>query len=388
VRHPIRTAVLGGAVLLAAAGCTAATGDGTAAQEETLDVSLAELVNESARIESELDAAENRIIRACLEAQGFTAHDEEELHTPEPLELESLSGDYYPHEASFPDPDAAAEVGFGQWAQSEEALESGEAAEYEEDHGEWVEDPDPVDNTAFAALPEDERRAWYVAYVGEEKAPGYEWKFTSDGEMMEDPGPVTVDDEDMDAQFAKPGGCELEMIESLYGEPVLVESERDEEGFDRWVYRPANPVHDSGAWTGIETAYAEAVTDAQTAFTDCLAERGHPGWEFTESGGLPVWEYFAPLYLDEDLLEGSDTGVEAPPLPAGLPDDYEGRRAYEITVAVDFTECDAETGYTAASVAAYDQAHIDAYTEIEDDLYAWQTEMNDALVRAQEVIEG
>jgi hypothetical protein len=377
-----------GAVLLTAACTSSGDGDGANPSEETLDVSLAELVNESARIEAELDAAENRIIRDCLETQGFTVHDEEELHSPEPLVLDGIADDHYPHEATFPDPETAAEVGFGMWAQSEEALESGEATEYEEEHGEWTEETDQVDNSAFASLPEDEQRAWYVAYVGEEKAEGYAWKLTSDGDMLEESGPVTFSDDEADALAAKPGGCELEMIETLYGEPRLIEPETDEAGFDRWVYRPANPVQESGVFNDVETAYAEAMTEPQAAFTDCLAERDLPGWEFTAQGSLPVWEYFAPLYLDEDLLEESDTGVEAPPLPADLPEDYEDRKAFEIAVAVDFVECDAETGFTDASAQAYEQAHIDAYTAIEDDLYAWQSEMNDALVRAQEVIGG
>ncbi|GAA1668209.1 hypothetical protein GCM10009830_12520 [Glycomyces endophyticus] len=384
MRQPFRTVVIGAGLLLAG-GCTAAAGDGDEARDESLDVSLAELVNESARIESDLDAAENRIIRACLESEGFTAHDEEELATPEPVELDSVSGGHYPHEASFPDPAAAAEVGFGMWAQSEEALESGEAEAYEQDHGEWVDEPEPADNSAFTALPEAERRAWYVAYVGEEKALGFEWKFTSDGGVQE--GPVTVDRDAMDARFAAPGGCELQMIEAVYGEPRLVEAD-GEDGFDRWEYRPANPVHESDAWKGVDLAYADAMAGAQAAFTGCLAERGLPGWEFTEAGGLPVWEYFAPLYLDESILQGSDTGAEAPPLPDDVPDDYEDRKAYEIGVAVDFVECDAETGFTEESVRAYDQAHVDAYTAVEDDLYAWQSAMNDALVRAQEVIGG
>jgi hypothetical protein len=384
--HPFRTAVLGGALLLAA-GCTADDAPGQDPQtDQAVEVDLVDLLNESARIEADLDAAENRIIRACLETQGFTAHDEEEMATPDPLELEDLAGGVYPHDASFPDPEGAAEYGFGVWAESEEAMESGEAEDYQQTEGEWVDAPDPVDNAAFLALPEDERRAWYVAYVGEEKAAGYNWKFTSDGDELS--GAVLFSDDEMDALHAEPGGCELAMIEAVYGEPELIEPEHEDEGFDRWVYRPENPVHGADVLATVETAYAEAMVDAQAAFVGCLAERGHPGWEFTESGGLPVWEYFAPLYMDEELLEESDTGAEAPVLPADLPDDYEGRRAYETAVAVDFTECDAETGYTETSTKTYDAAHVDLYTTIEQDLFAWQEEMREALERAQEVIGG
>lgn len=382
--NPLKVAgVLGSAfVMLAAAACTEKPEEdgGTGG---TVEVDLVDMLNESARLESDLGEAEKRIIRNCLEEAGFTVHDEQELFTPEPLELDQLAADYYPHESYLPDAEEAAQYGFGMWTEADEAWDSGEAEEYLESEETAVEDSAEIDNSGFEALSMDDRKAWYTAYVGAEKAEAFEEMLTPGGVQ----GAVTFEAGE-DPFAAEPGGCEREMIESLYGEPERVE--HTEEGSDiaqvRWLYRPENPSRGGTLLEEVDIAYAESMVAPQDAFVTCLDERGLIGWEFTEWGSLPISEYFVPLYREGEEEFGSDTDVELPDPPADLPPSYEGKKAFEIEVAVDFTECDAEVGFSDASVAAYDEAYTSAYLALEEPTYAWQEEMREAITRAQELI--
>lgn len=415
----------GGATVLAlTAGC-GMLGIGGGEDAKSDEERLIQMLNESRRIESELMAAEFRIVQNCLEEQGHTVHEPWAMQTYEEPEQDSLTYGYAHEEFLLP-AEEAKEWGFGQWANSMEGSEDPASEEYytaqeekwEEEEGEWEE----PDTTAWDALTPEEQYDWYVAYQGEEYAESsYGTREEYAGSMeeeaayeelseeelaaleeeaaAEDEGEIIVEEE-MGWEEPKPGGCQLEMIEALYGEPRLVESEwEDEEGetyTDKyWEYRPENPTYgdEETMWEDIEAEYATAMSDLQIEFTDCIAGRGYEGWEFTEYNSMPIWEFFGTLYYqnaseeEQEMMMGGDSDTEVPPIPEAAGSTYEEWKAYEIQLAVDFSECGEEIGYADASEKAYDEAHIKAYTAVEEDVYAWQEEMNDAIAKAQELIE-
>jgi hypothetical protein len=415
----------GGATVLAlTAGC-GMLGIGGGEDAKSDEERLIQMLNESRRIESELMAAEFRIVQNCLEEQGHTVHEPWAMQTYEEPEQDSLTYGYAHEEFLLP-AEEAKEWGFGQWANSMEGSEDPASEEYytaqeekwEEEEGEWEE----PDTTAWDALTPEEQYDWYVAYQGEEYAESsYGTREEYAGSMeeeaayeelseeelaaleeeaaAEDEGEIIVEEE-MGWEEPKPGGCQLEMIEALYGEPRLVESEwEDEEGetyTDKyWEYRPENPTYgdEETMWEDIEAEYAAAMSDLQIEFTDCIAGRGYEGWEFTEYNSMPIWEFFGTLYYqnaseeEQEMMMGGDSDTEVPPIPEAAGSTYEEWKAYEIQLAVDFSECGEEIGYADASEKAYDEAHIKAYTAVEEDVYAWQEEMNEAIAKAQELIE-
>ncbi|GAA2129388.1 hypothetical protein [Glycomyces algeriensis] len=417
---------LGGATVLAlTAGC-GMLGIGGGEDDQSDEDRLLSILNESNRIESELVTAEHRIVQNCLEEAGFTVHEPYSFQAWEAYEQESLSGGY-PHEEFLVDAEEAAEFGFGAWADSAEAQENGEAEEYwtlqeekwaeEEGEDAWVE----PDTTEWDALDPGDQYDWYVAYQGveytedmngtrdqyismmsEEELTEEEYEALEEGaaeeEVVEDEGEIIVEEEEY--VEPKPDGCQLEMIEALYGEPTLVEETYEEEGgggsYSYWTYRPENPTYGSGEedtmYDDISADYAAAIGDLQGEYLDCITERGYADFEFDEYGSLPVRMWLNEIYYDgvpedERMMSYGDDGTELPALPDDMPADYEAKKAFEIQMAVDFGECGEETGYAAASEKAYDEANVKAYTAVEDDLYAWQQDMQDALTKAQEMLD-
>lgn len=385
--------LIGAAALAATAACTEAGGDVPEAsgESEAVDAAgLLEMANENVRLAKELEAAEDRVVAECLEAQGFEVHDQRELGQNEPYELASLV-DMYPTVEFLPEADIAAEWGFGWWAQTAEMFDSEETQEY---YAEAFPDPfadEPVfDNSEFESLPDDERRAWSVAFQGEEATAALEYT----GEPTEE----DVSSEDGSLDFGdgetpsapKPGGCQLEMITALYGEPKQVELDLDG-GYLVWEWRPEQPVVD---YEAIEAEYAGRMTEAEAGFLSCIDEAGYPGWEFDESGRLAMLDYSAMLYTGEPFDSGAppgeeppvDTSPPAPDLPDDVPDDFEGKRAYEVDMAVAFAACGDDTGYREAATSTYDAVVAEQYAAIEVETYAWQDQIRDYTVKAQELI--
>jgi hypothetical protein len=420
---------LGGATVLAlTAGC-GMLGIGGEEDEKSAEDRLIAMLNESTRIEADLTSAEYRIVQNCLEEQGFTVHEPWAFQEWEAEEQETLSWGY-PHEEFMIDLDEAKEFGYGAWADSMEAQENGEAEEYwtaqeekweEEEGGEEYVEPDSTD---WDALTPEEQYDWYLAYQGEEyvessygtreeyasmmseeelseeDAAALEEEALEEEIVEEDEGEISVEEEE-DWVDPKPGGCQLEMIEALYGEPRMVEDTWEEEGGDGgsytyWEYRPENPTYadeeENSMYEDIDAEYAEAMIDLQGKYLDCVTERGYTGFEFTEYNSLPVRSYLYEIYYEgvpeeERMVSYGDSDEELPPLPEDMPADYEAKKAYEIQLAVDFTECGEEVGYADASEKAYDEANIKAYEAIEEDVYSWQQDMKDALTKAQEMLD-
>lgn len=388
--------VLAAAALAVTAACTASGGDGggTAgpdAEGEAVDAAgLLEMANENVRLAKELDAAEDRVIAECLEEQGFEVHDQRELGQNEPFEMRSLVS-RYPTQDFLPEADIAAEWGFGWWAETEEMFDSQETQDYYE-----AAFPDPFadepvfDNSAFESLPDDERRAWSVAYRGEEATAALEGSGEPTSGGSAEDGSLEFGDGETPSG-PKPGGCQLEMIEALYGEPQQVEIDLGS-GYLDWQWRPQEPAVD---YEAMEAAYAERTADAHGGFLDCVTEAGYPGWEFDDTGRLAMRDYSSMLYTGEPFDPGmgledapADTSPPVPDLPAGVPGDFEGKRAYEIDMAVAFADCGDTTGYREAADAAYDDVVAEHYAAIEVETYAWQDRIRELTVQAQELIAG
>ncbi|HEX2144355.1 MAG TPA: hypothetical protein VHG10_07600 [Glycomyces sp.] len=417
---------LGAATVLAlTAGC-GMLGIGGGDDDKSQEDRLVEMMNESRRIEGELMAAEYRIVQNCLEEAGFTVHEPYMMEVYEEPEQDSLTY-YYPHEDFILDPEEAAEWGFGQWANAPDGWEDPASEEYYSDQEEEYEDEgwEEPDTSEWDALTPEEQYDWYVAYQGEEYAE-YSWGtreewangFEESEEGVEEElteeeiaaleeeaaeeesGEIVV--EESDTEEPKPGGCQLEMIEALYGEPTMQEETWEEDGesetYTYWIYRPENPAYgdsEENMWEDIEAEYAATMADKQTEFIDCITPLGYEGWEFTEYNSMPIWEFFGTLYYqnasEEDsgmMMDMGESDVEVPPLPEDAGKSYEEWKAYEIQMAVDFADCGEKVGYADASEKAYDDAHVEAYAAVEEDVYAWQEDMNDAIAKAQEILDA
>lgn len=390
--------VLGASALLAATGACGLLGDG--GEEGDDEARLVDMLNEGYRLDSELTEAEYRVVQSCLEAQGHTVHDQWEMQVWEGYEQETLT-DYYPFEEYLPTFEDAEKWGFGAWSNSPEAWESGEAEEYQNerwgDEEEQWEDPD---NSEFEALSPEEQFDWYVAFHGQEYADqNYGWVNDPEGDWDggEAEGGEVPDDGELDLggetyEEPKPGGCKLEMIEEIYGGLELVEEGEGGEQWSYWSWRPESPEQEAD-WRQLQADYRDKVADEENAFLDCVTERGLGAWEFSEYGTLPTWEYFDGIYMDEDEDRGVTYGdgytpPELPEVPADLPGDFEGKKAYEIDVATGFAECSEETDYRDAAKTAWEEVQLAYYLALEEDMFAWQGEMRDAITRAQELIES
>jgi len=384
--------------LAAAAACTDDPKDGgDAAEGQVFDEDrLIEMIDESARLEYELEAAELRVMQRCLEDNGFTVHDQLYFgSSPEPEETETLV-DYYPFEGWLPEVEEAAQYGFGIWANSDEGSGTDEAEAYREDQGIMddgdlmsgasPEGGDLFDNSAFEALSPQEQYDWYVAFWGEEAAAQEMGHLVGEDSSSDsasvDYGELDLEDEPEYVQ-PEPGGCQREMIDALYdGDMQVVEEGGEEYTSVVWQYRPVNPTWTLESMQEFKTLYREEIAEAEVKLVDCLAERGHPDWEFDEEGGLPVTDYFYELYTGESDVDGY------PALPDDAPADYEGQKEFELAFATDLAECGDETGFREAATTAFEENQEEYYLSVETATYAWQDEVRGILTKAQEVLGG
>ncbi|THV43008.1 hypothetical protein [Glycomyces buryatensis] len=345
----------------------------------TDEAGLAELINENNRLIAEVNDVEVRLEQDCLEDQGFHVHDRYKLFTWEATDQGRLVVDY-PYADFLPDADTASEWGFGAWAGTDEAYGSAEADEYYDAVlGEDNTEPE-IDNSAWDALPIEEQQDWSRAYYGD----AYE-QIQEGADGMNPFGGETA------GSPPKPGGCQLEMIEALYGEPEQVERTEgdDGQGGTTWQWGPQNPL-DAADWDAMYDDYRTRAADPEQSFSDCLFEHDLGEWEFDESGRLPIWDYFTWVYNAESPQFAEETGesLGTPPLPEDLPEDFDGRKAFEIETAVGFTDCGESTGFREAAKAAWDGIQLDYYLSVEQELFSYQEAMNDLLLKAQELVDA
>ncbi|RRR97431.1 hypothetical protein [Glycomyces terrestris] len=365
-------ALLAAAAALALSACAGPGEDGGAAASEQPEeaAALTDVVNENRRLEADLADAELRLAEACLEEAGHAVHDRAVLRPADIAELELLV-ETYPFDGFLPDADTAARWGFGQWLTTPEGAESDDAEEYAaavygEDHVE--EEPD---NSAWDELPAAEQEAWYEAYYGPDHL---DFRAAAMG-MAPGAGDGGIAD-------AEPGGCLLAVQEGLYGP-----AEGDTGDGPGWNRAPQDPA-DTGDFDALREDYRALTADAEAAFLACLFDRGRGDWAFDDLAGLPLTDYFANAYYRG--LPGyepvSPESGAIPELPADLGEDYASVREHETALAVDFAACGDETGYRETAAAAWDAVQTGYYTALEDELFAYQDAMREALERAQDLL--
>lgn len=377
-------AALAAACAAIAAGCSAVPGaaenGGESAEPSSEAVAeaqrLYQIINESMAVEDELIEIEHRITKRCLEDAGFHVHD--------PMEFQDT--DYAAYSAggyltnaplrAVPTPEAAEQWGFGVWAEfvrnpgnedlAAELLTPEAMAAFvilpEEDYG--------LDTSEWDAEDEEYQAAWIEAYTG---APALL------GSLK---GPE-ADDE------APPGGCWLEMVETIYGEPHIVEYDAEEGGGEAGSFattHASSPSLEVGEFEETDELYT-LVESEVVAFETCLIDGGYEGWELTESFYPPLWEYFGKMYDPAYFEQYGEEGIELPAEPEEIPADFMGVLELERAMAVDFAACGQESGLRAAVEERWAGMLVEVYGPIETDMVAWQEEMQAHLDNAQDYLQ-
>ncbi|MEU5870971.1 hypothetical protein AB0A73_05345 [Glycomyces sp. NPDC047369] len=340
-------------------------GPGAVAEAER----LYQIVNDSRATSDELTVIEQRVAKRCMEDEGFT------VHYP-PYFQESDLGAYgaagYLTDApirAVPTPEAAAQWGFGIWTEYAYADEDAAAELLTPEARTAFNLPEdgptgPPDTSEWDAESDAYQADWIEAYTG---APALESE-------LKGPEPDTT---------APPGGCWLEMVETIYGEPYLIES--DGESYPA-THRPSPAF----AIEGLEDAgELSARLDAEVVdFDACLADVGYEGWELGDELYPPLWQYFGGMYDPAYFVEfGSEEGMEVPDLPEDAPADFAGVLDLERAMAIDFAACGQETGLRQAIEEGWAAMLVDAFAPAEADMTAWQEEMQAHLDAAQDYLQ-
>lgn len=380
-------AALVAAVGLLAAGACSADGEAdpggagvTPGSDAVADAErLYQIINDGRAIEDELISIERRVAKRCLEDEGFSVHDPAVFQ-------ESNFGAYgaagYLVDApvqAVPTPEAAEAWGFGIWVEfvrnpgnedlAEELLTPEARTAFnipEEDYAE-------PDSSEWDAEGEDYQAAWIEAYTG---APA----------IMDGMKGPEADSE------APPGGCWLTMIETIYGEPYIVESEGEGEGGDEEEDSSYTATHEPSPAFRIEefedTGELLARLDGEdVAFETCLIDSGYEGWELGEEFYPPLWEYFGKMYDPAYFEEYGEEGTEVPDGPDDVPSDFMGVLELERAMAVDFAACGQESGLREAVEQGWASMLVEAYQPIETDMVAWQEQMQGHLDKAQDYLQ-
>ncbi|MFC4335810.1 hypothetical protein [Salininema proteolyticum] len=392
-----RLAVAGLSVgLLAVAGCDFRTseaagpvGDDSAEQSESEpvpDIDPVDMVNETDRLEVELGALERRILRDCMEGEGYTVHDEWQLAEPRVHERDTIAdGDY--ETEFFQSMEKAETFGFGAWVNTgiaDRPRWSDLAGQYKswgfEDVGEEEsegggEESAPQDNEEFQLLPDEDQYDWYSGFYGEEAAEAlYGW-------MVQD-GPVGPEHPDT---FA-PGGCTADMLDAVYGDDAPEE-------VNAWTFGSGKVygiVFEHGvsseAQDQRESVVAEAVDAEAGQFFSCVGEKGYPGWEFVNGAQLyPKAYWLEAVYADRtDVFEEYVGEISYPEPPEHLPSNLDEVVEAEIAMATAWADCNDRAGLKEAMVEAYTQFDIDYYKGRTREYLDYQDAILDAIETAEE----
>ncbi|GAA2147158.1 hypothetical protein [Glycomyces algeriensis] len=369
--------------LLAAAACSAEgapetvggtvePGPDAVAEAERLH----QIVNESQAITDELTAIEHRVAKRCLEDEGFTVHDPmefQESHTA------AYSAGGYLSAAplrAVPTAEAAEAWGFGVWA--EFVRNPGN-----EDLAEELLTPEAM--TAFGILDTEDMGMDTSEWDAEDDEYHAEWIEAYTGSPAVDEG-IKGPEPDPEAPL---GGCWLQMVETMYGEPFMVtyEGEDGEEGGQYPETHEPSPLFALGEFEDF-SALLDAVRDEVDAFESCLVDAGYEGWELGESFYPPLWEYFGAMYDPDHFEEFGEEGLEVPEGPEEVPADFMGVLELERAMAVDFAACGQESGLRMAVEEAWAAMLVEAYQPIETDLVAWRDAMQGHLDNAQDYLQA
>lgn len=367
--------------LLTAGACTADTGSGpdgeaTEAVSDTVAEAqrLYQIINEGNSSEDELIEIEHRITKRCMEDEGFLVHDPMEFQTTNYALYEAAG---YLSSAPLevvPTPEAAEQWGFGVWTKvvrnpgNEDLAAELLTPEARTAFGILPEEAYGLDTSEWDAEDEDYQAAWIEAYTGAPALLG----------SLKGPEADTE---------APPGGCWLEMVETIYGEPHIVEYEGGdgEDGGSFPTTHAPSPLTTIEEYEDYNRLYTQ-VENEIVAFETCLIEGGYAGWEIGESFYTPLWEYFGAMYDPVYFEQYGEEGVEIPDAPEDAPGDFMGVLELERAMAVDFAACGQESGLRAAVEEAWAAMLVEAYAPLETEIVGWQQEMQGHLDKAQDYL--
>ncbi|SDD08593.1 hypothetical protein SAMN05216270_101691 [Glycomyces harbinensis] len=376
------------AVFAAGACSGGAAEEGGAASEPGSDAvaeaeRLYQILNESWAIEDELLTIELRVAKRCMEDAGFQVHDPAVFQE---TDFSSYGTAGFLTDApvrAVPTPEAAEEWGFGVWTEfvgnpgneelAEELLTPEARAAFNMPEGDY----EAPDESEWDAEGEEYQSEWIEAYTGSPAIP-------SD---VKGPEP----------DFAAPmGGCELEMVETIYGEPYTVDIggegdsdgdgvEEDDESYTA-THEPS-PVAEIEDFEDYGNLLAR-LDGEDVAFETCLIDSGYEGWELGDSFYPPLWEYFGSMYDPAYFEQYGEEGLEVPEAPEEIPGDFMGVLELERAMAVDFAACGRESGLREAIVQGWAAILVEAYQPLETDIVAWQEKMQGHLDDAQDYLQG
>lgn len=328
----------------------------------------------------ELVQAESRVGAMCMQDEGFTVHDPIALFGNSiPNRFSGFASPY----SRIPTVEQAEKFAFGEWVtwtDTDAALAMREDPDYIAATADEIGYDEPawqVEHDEFEAMGEDYAAEWKEAWLGTER---YEWDVEFQRAMEESDGGAAFDIEQ--PPF---GGCELETIEIIYGEPELLERE---DGSSFWLKpgseeSPLTQVGDGQIYEQLSIEYV----DEEQAFLDCLADRGQGDWEFDEFGWLPVSQYITKnLYGDTTEVYLDDELEEVAELPDGI--DTTDPVAAEFAIALDFAQCAEESGLREGSEELYARLYVEELIGGESEIYAQEQQVKDHLANAQAYIEG
>ncbi|MDA1358634.1 hypothetical protein O1R50_03315 [Glycomyces luteolus] len=374
-----RSAVVLLAGALALTGCSDPETEVTEADITAIEASI---VNGSA-LAWELTQAETRVASMCMQDEGFTVHDTNRLHgSMIPNRFEGFDSPY----ARIPTVEQAQKFGFGRWvwaSDSDEALAMREDMDFlaftAEDQG-WDTSADDASYEEWKAMDEEYKQAWMEAFVGPERA-AYDAAMQGafeGADTAEEAEAVDIEELGEQPPF---GGCELQTIEIVYGEPL----HREIDGEDYWS-RPdtESPL----TWIGDGELYGELSSDyadQEEDFLLCIGERGYSEWEFDDFGWLPTGSYLDQIYGGGVYYDGMEE--EVPPL-AEEAEDSDDPVAYEFAMALDFAECAQDSGLRDGTDEAWARMSVEKVIDRESEVYAWEQQIKEYLANAQDYLAG
>jgi hypothetical protein len=366
------------------AGCQWLGSDGDSGGEP-VDVDLAHLdsmLEEINRLTSEIVDTQGRLIRDCMEEAGHSVHDEYEavMWGFQKDAMPDVDGGSLPW---LIDREIAATWGFGVWASWDDMYGSEEHHEFESlVYGEEVTTFAMVDNSAFEALPDDEKFAWFVDYYGEERARMDQGFLVGDHSAS---GPSGL------LGSVEPEGCMGEVTAALGLEPEFVPQPDFGDEAGTWSTYPTPP--------GLELLASGALDDevraARTSdddFLTCLEGAGWDQWEFNEEGTLNARHYIELAYgmTPDPSQPGPEFSTAGVPeeLPADVPTDAEGRQEWESRFALDIWGCVDQSGLEADAEQAWANAYGPELLALEEEIYAWQGDIRDLTLAAQDLLSA
>ncbi|MEU6248027.1 hypothetical protein [Glycomyces sp. NPDC047010] len=329
----------------------------------------------------ELVQVESRVASMCMQDEGFTVHDPIALFgNGIPNRFTGFASPY----ARIPTVEQAEKFAFGKWVtwtDTDAALTMREDADYlaahAEEQGFWEPAWD-AEHEEFKAQGEDYTTAWEQAWMGAER---YEYQ-----QAFSDAMDAGQDPMELDLEQPPYGGCELETIKVIYGEPEQVEFD---DGTSAWTV-PGGDNESPLVGVGDGEIYGEMLADyadEEDEFLVCLADRGYGEWEFDEMGWLDTDQYITVnLYGDESIVYEGDERVEV----AELPDDFDTGDpvAAEFAIALDFARCAEDSGLRNGSEELYARLYVEKLMPGQTEIYTQEQAVKDQLARAQDYIEG